>query len=954
VKRIANSKWIAAAALFLAFAAASAAQTKLYLHDAASDVSGYKEATVSLGPANTTAVTNTVASGTDIQVTKTGGGATVAWITAPFQTAVTISGTVTCNVYGGESATSANAAFRCRLYKYSGGSEGATFMTANMTTELNTSTTTVRNWTGTPTSTSFAAGDRLVIKMFLENCATSGCPTGTMAGSQTVTLGYNGTTAGSNAASYVQTTENLVVSPAPSETLTTSDSCATSTCRAVGEIETYVGSDAVAGAKSGSVASVSETLTTTGSVSISRSVNAGNFIGDATYCLLPNFPSNFGLGPCNTPGGNGVGENFSTRNDLLQSQALNLSPWIADSTADHGETNPGPPTVTGNAAVAPDSSTTATELDFPATTTVGTTFYTFSDLYQDVATGSLSGRWSFSVWLKGNSPGLVGVELFCADPGVSENDIYAAVDVTTSWQRFTISANLSNGFDANTFAPVTNACSGSGTTATVDIWSSEMPSYTVYAWGAQLQPGAIAGTYALTTTSAALATPGTVARVYAGIAAPTVILTTTDSCSRVRCVPVGEIETHVGTDSVAAGGSIPYSASVSETLTTTATVTTSSPSTRGVLETISSTDSCATSTCRAVSVIETHVGKDAVVWGHSLLASVTETYPTQANVHGYHSGITVPETISISDSAVAIKNQGSVVSESYPTTATVTAVKETAASLTESYPTADLLTALRCGAIPENLTTVDLVSAVKSHQVSISESLSVTDSTSGAVGRSVNESEATAVSDSAATVSALNVSITNTLATVDGTATSTQTPNSINLSETESTTDFVVVASQQNVDIENTYTPADEVGETLAATAALTESISMVDSVSVSTSLNYFAALTESLTTVDAASEVRAINSSIFESTTAFDSVASVFSRGASVSESTTTVDVVGVSAVYHKTISISETTRESDAVGAQAPFTIGLGDAVNTMDAVSAFVQRAGERRRFIVIETP
>lgn len=188
-------------------------QTKLRLHDTASDVSGYKIADGLLGPANTTAVTNTSAGGTDIQVTKTGGGTALAWITPPLQTSVTISGTVTCNIYGGESATAANTAFRCRLFKYSGGSEGSSFLTANMTTELSTSTTTVRNWTGTPTSTAFSAGDRIVIKLFLENCATSGCPTGTMGGGATATVGYDGTTDGSNAASWVQTNENVTFQP---------------------------------------------------------------------------------------------------------------------------------------------------------------------------------------------------------------------------------------------------------------------------------------------------------------------------------------------------------------------------------------------------------------------------------------------------------------------------------------------------------------------------------------------------------------------------------------------------------------------------------------------------------------------------------------------------------------------------------------------------------------------
>lgn len=185
------------------------ALTKLRLHATASSIAGYKEMTLSLGAGTANLVTNTSAGGTDIQVTNTGGGTAQAWISEALVSGFTLAGTVTCNVYGGQSANTANTALRCRLYKYSGGAEGAALLTANMTTELTTSLTTVRTWTGTPTSTAFAAGDRLVLKLFLENCATSGCPTGTMAAGQTVTLHYDGLTDAVDGSSWVQTTETL-------------------------------------------------------------------------------------------------------------------------------------------------------------------------------------------------------------------------------------------------------------------------------------------------------------------------------------------------------------------------------------------------------------------------------------------------------------------------------------------------------------------------------------------------------------------------------------------------------------------------------------------------------------------------------------------------------------------------------------------------------------------------
>lgn len=195
--------------LILALCAPSLATTKFRLHNTAAAISGYKAMDISLGPFGNAAIVSTTtatAGGTDIQLTDTAGGNALSWISEPFSAGFTLSGTVTCNLYGGESATSVNAAYRCRIFKYSGGSEGSAIGTCQMATELSTSTTTARNWTCTPTSTAFSAGDRLVVKFFLENCATSGCPTGTM-GAGTVTSRYEGPTDATSGSSWVQINE---------------------------------------------------------------------------------------------------------------------------------------------------------------------------------------------------------------------------------------------------------------------------------------------------------------------------------------------------------------------------------------------------------------------------------------------------------------------------------------------------------------------------------------------------------------------------------------------------------------------------------------------------------------------------------------------------------------------------------------------------------------------------
>lgn len=201
-------RFLAISLMVFTFAPSLPAATKIFLRSTSSDLAGYQEALVTAGAALTTSITNTTSGGTDIQVTVSAGGATVAWISKPLVSGFTLSGSVTCNLWGLESATQANASFRCRLYKYSG-SEGAALVTPQSASELSTSAA-VKNFSATPTSTAFAAGDRIVVKVFLENCgSTSGCPTGTMGASRTVTMNYNAGTGGANGDTWAQINENV-------------------------------------------------------------------------------------------------------------------------------------------------------------------------------------------------------------------------------------------------------------------------------------------------------------------------------------------------------------------------------------------------------------------------------------------------------------------------------------------------------------------------------------------------------------------------------------------------------------------------------------------------------------------------------------------------------------------------------------------------------------------------
>lgn len=144
-----------------------------------------------------TAVTNTTASGSNIQMTKTAGGISIAFISPPFARGFIMSGTAMMNLWALESSLLANATIQVRFIKYSGGSEGAAFFTSSFGTELGTSAAAC-NWTGTVSAQPFAAGDRLVIKIDGTNATSL-----TMAGSQTVTLDYAGPTVSADGDSWI-------------------------------------------------------------------------------------------------------------------------------------------------------------------------------------------------------------------------------------------------------------------------------------------------------------------------------------------------------------------------------------------------------------------------------------------------------------------------------------------------------------------------------------------------------------------------------------------------------------------------------------------------------------------------------------------------------------------------------------------------------------------------------
>lgn len=179
--------------------------TKLFLKSPLSSLNsiyGYASLVRSVLAA-ATAVTNTTASGTKIQATKTGGGTVVKWISPPLLNPITISGTVTFNLWAKEANAANNATVRMELQRYTAGAEtGVAFAAASFGSEV-TTTILAKNWTATPSSTTFLAGDRIVAYIYIVNVGTMG------AGSPGVTVDYAGPTNALDGDSFFQFTENI-------------------------------------------------------------------------------------------------------------------------------------------------------------------------------------------------------------------------------------------------------------------------------------------------------------------------------------------------------------------------------------------------------------------------------------------------------------------------------------------------------------------------------------------------------------------------------------------------------------------------------------------------------------------------------------------------------------------------------------------------------------------------
>ena len=182
----------------------------------------------------------------------------------------------------------------------------------------------------------------------------------------------------------------------------------------------------------------------------------------------------------------GAGTNLCLQSQTIATGSALTSPW---STVSDGSV----PIYMGAEALAPDGTTTATRVDFPAISGATTTF---SVLYQmpSIATGVQT----ISLWARTVTGS--GVLYFNNDEGGGGSGNPTACNLTTSWQRFTNTVT-SNHACYVFIGP--NGIAGSGQPTT-------QPALSVYLWGVQVEAAPYASPYVPTTT-AAVSWPATTA-----------------------------------------------------------------------------------------------------------------------------------------------------------------------------------------------------------------------------------------------------------------------------------------------------------------------------------------------------------------------------------------------------------------------------------------------------------
>jgi hypothetical protein len=204
------------------------------------------------------------------------------WYSAPLNADVTISGSITWNIWAAESSNSANVAINGRIEKVDGATGAITLIDATArTTEVALTTRAVNNFAETPAAgVACKRGDRLRVRVY-------GDDAGTMATGFTFIIGYNGPTAAADGDTWVQLTENLTFVAEPAATQVFPTDTAGPTLPAISLLSDFTGADENPLSDGGNWA----TLSTAG---LQRISNAAAASSTGPVCVSYWTPTSFG------------------------------------------------------------------------------------------------------------------------------------------------------------------------------------------------------------------------------------------------------------------------------------------------------------------------------------------------------------------------------------------------------------------------------------------------------------------------------------------------------------------------------------------------------------------------------------------------------------------------------------------------------------------------------------
>lgn len=159
-----------------------------------------------------TASVNLVANTNNIPATNTAGGAPIVWVSPPVAHAFTLSGSVTCSIWGLESNSNDNTTMAFRLFHKSGSAsfngQGAE---TNMMTQISRSnvefgtTPASRTAQSLITNTAFRKDDRILLRLYV-NTGSFGAMT-----AGTTTFFYGGQTSGVNGDSFLRFSQDIPI-----------------------------------------------------------------------------------------------------------------------------------------------------------------------------------------------------------------------------------------------------------------------------------------------------------------------------------------------------------------------------------------------------------------------------------------------------------------------------------------------------------------------------------------------------------------------------------------------------------------------------------------------------------------------------------------------------------------------------------------------------------------------